>query len=283
MIDKNYLNRIYAQTERELRSMLLGVDIPSFTVAKAERIQFSVRQLINLLNIGTQKWAEQELRKAYQIGVKKARISLEVLGRKPKRMIPDAETRLVDNTVELLVQRNSTIRKTVDDFLRAALLGAQRIESAPIQEFNYDEAADVLDEYMRTALAEEKSRQWLKKKIMDYLLAGIAEGNLININGKMWNLRKYSKMVARTTLRKAQTKATADLCNQYDNDLVEVSDHNTDCEVCKEIEGNIYSLSGRSTTYPTMPMDFPPHPNCEHSLLPTSEEALRVRERWSHA
>jgi hypothetical protein len=95
----------------------------------------------------------------------------------------------------------------------------------------------------------------------------------------MYNLSKYAEMVARTTLAEAQTQATLDQCALYENDLVKVSDHNTICDICKEYEGNIYSLSGNDPDYPMLDESCPFHPNCQHGLLPTSIEEIRVRER----
>ena len=77
-----------------------------------------------------------------------------------------------------------------------------------------------------------------------------------------------------------QTGATLDLCRQYENDLVEVSDHSCDCEECEEYEGNIYSISGTHAKYPALGDSPPFHPNCKHSLHPTSEEAVWARSEF---
>jgi len=93
-------------------------------------------------------------------------------------------------------------------------------------------------------------------------------------------MSKYAKMVARTEIRKAQTDATLDLCRQYENDLVEVSDHGCDCDECEQYEGNIYSVSGTHPKYPPLGETPPYHPSCKHSLLPTSEEAVSIRSQY---
>jgi hypothetical protein len=95
----------------------------------------------------------------------------------------------------------------------------------------------------------------------------------------MYNLGSYAEMVARTTLAEAQTRATLDECALYEEDLVKVSIHGTVCDICKESEGNIYSLSGNDPEYPMLDEPCPFHPNCQHGLLPTSIEEIRVRER----
>jgi len=89
----------------------------------------------------------------------------------------------------------------------------------------------------------------------------------------------YAKALARTTFAEAQTQATLDQCARYENDLVQVSHHGTDCEICKRHEGVIYSISGNDPKYPPLKEKPPFHLNCGHGLNPTSEEAIRVRER----
>jgi len=89
----------------------------------------------------------------------------------------------------------------------------------------------------------------------------------------------YAKAVAQTTFREAQTQATLDQCARYENDLVQVSHHGTDCETCKQYEGKTYSISGNNPKYPKLEGKPPFHLNCRHGLDPTSEEAVSVRER----
>jgi hypothetical protein len=129
------------------------------------------------------------------------------------------------------------------------------------------------------AVKLELSRGALKKQIMERLRQLVGDENFIQIGERMYNLRSYAEMVARTTLREAQTRATLDLCTRYENDLVEVSYHGTDCDICLEYEGKTYSLSGNDPEYPILDEQPPFHPNCKHSILPTSEAEIRVRER----
>ena len=87
----------------------------------------------------------------------------------------------------------------------------------------------------------------------------------------------YAKAVARTTFREAQTTATLDQCARFENDLVQVWDIGTDCEICRRHEGVIYSISGNNPKYPPLKEKPPFHLNCRHGLDSTSEEAIRVR------
>ena len=276
------LERLYGSAASSIVAALKSISLASFSNAEAERIQAQVRLIVASLNVGAEQWARTAIPAAYDIGARKAKAALEILGKKPKRFIADATAqRLVDDATERLIMRNGSIRDSVDDYLNIMLMGANRIRSAQIQEFSAEEAAGAFGEYATTAVVKEQSRGWLMARVREWIRANLVESALIEINGKFWQIRKYAKMVARTELRTAQTKATIDQCNKFDNDLVEVSDHGCDCTLCQEFEGNVYSISGRSMTYPILPAWTPFHPNCQHSILPTSEEAIAVRERYA--
>lgn len=115
--------------------------------------------------------------------------------------------------------------------------------------------------------------------ILDRLMGILGEASFIEINGRNYNLKAYSELVARTTMREAQTDATKELCREYDNDLVQFSKHDSPCEVCAPLEGQVFSVSGTDPDYPELTDDETPpiHPRCEHNLNPTSANALRWR------
>jgi len=146
-----------------------------------------------------------------------------------------------------------------------------------VQEFDYEDMEGEIADLAAQAVKTEVSSGALKKQIMDRLRQLVGDENFIQIGDRMYNLGAYARMVARTTLREAQTQATLDQCATYENDLVEISDHNTDCELCQQYEGNIYSLSGNDPEYPKLEEETPFHPNCQHSMLPTSAEAQEAR------
>jgi len=279
-MNRTELSRIYGEAGRELRQELRSIDISTFDAEKADMIRRKARRLTLALNIAAKNWTDSELAKYYMIGARRARVALEILGKKPRGAGTPKDIIIRDKALETLVKANISIRRTTDQFLEAALFGAQKVRSARVQEFDRNETLRQFGEWGEEAVITEISRGELSKKVFDYLLNQIDDEGFVEINGKFYNPRKYAKMVARTEIRKAQTEATKDLCQQYNNDLIQVSDHGTDCEICQEIEGNIYSLSGRDPEYEMMPIDFPPHPNCLHSILPVSREAIEARKRW---
>ena len=178
-----------------------------------------------------------------------------------------------------LLKATGSIMRTIEQFISAALMGTGATKSiiGVVQEFDYEDMEGEIADLAAQAVKTEVSSGALKKQIMDRLRELVGDENFIQIGERMYNLGAYARMVARTTLREAQTQATLDQCATYENDLVEISDHNTDCELCQQYEGNIYSLSGNDPEYPKLEEETPFHPNCQHSMLPTSAEAQEAR------
>jgi hypothetical protein len=79
-------------------------------------------------------------------------------------------------------------------------------------------------------------------------------------------------------LCEAQTKASLESCRQYENDLVQVSIHQTDCEICMEFENRIFSISGKHPIYPKLVKKPPFHLGCRHCILPTSEAGIALKK-----
>ncbi|EMN60302.1 phage minor capsid protein (plasmid) [Leptospira interrogans] len=96
---------------------------------------------------------------------------------------------------------------------------------------------------------------------------GIEDGNYLEINGRNYNVSSYSEMLTRTRLREAQTAGVRKYAEHTGNDLVQVSDHDTQTEICKKYEGKIFSISGDSKKYPKLEEWTPFHRNCLHVTL----------------
>ena len=271
------LERVYGRAERELKAMLSAIDPLNFDAEKAEKIRRTAQSLAQGLNLAAKEWTETDIPGAYTLGARRARVALEILGRKPRRQLVSKLAIIHMDALETLVKANLSIPRTVDEILQAALVGAQTARSAQVQEFDRRKTLRKFEELGEEAVEAEISRGELKKQIMDYLRRRITEDGLILVKGKYWDARKYAKLVARTELRKAQTEATKNLCAQYENDLVQVSSHGTVCDICIPFEGNVYSISGNDPVYPALTDDPPYHPHCEHSIHPTSHEAIKAR------
>ena len=99
---------------------------------------------------------------------------------------------------------------------------------------------------------------------------------IIDKNGKPRNykIKEYSKMCVYTEAIKSQAKATVDIAIEVESDLVQVSRHFTNCDICSEVEGKVYSISGNDPDFPFMDFELPLHPNCKHTLTVVFRELL---------
>jgi len=283
------LQRIYGAAGHELRTLLLSIDLSTFDGAKAEEIKRKARRIVTYLNGVSGRWTRQTIKVAYEKAAEKTKAQLWKLGRRIPRGIMAARSgpKVVEATADTaLLKATGSIMRTVEQFISVALMGTGATKSiiGAVQEFDYEDVAGWIENLAADAVKKQLSANVLKKEIMDILRGYTTKENFIKIMGKdgierMYNLRSYSEMVAQTTLAQAQTQATIDQCALYENDLVQVSSHGTVCDICKEYEGNIYSLSGNDPDYPMLDEPCPFHPNCAHGLEPTTEANIRYRER----
>ncbi len=96
--------------------------------------------------------------------------------------------------------------------------------------------------------------------------------------GREWDMESYADMVARTVSQEAQRHGMQNRCIERGVDLVQVTEHGTDCEVCAPWEGTILSLQGKTEGYPTVEEAIGDvdttglfHPRCAHALVPYIE------------
>jgi len=92
--------------------------------------------------------------------------------------------------------------------------------------------------------------------------------------------KQTARQVRSYKLRQKQSEAVKNACEQYDNDLVEISSHGTECEVCREFEGKVFSISGKHPIYPKLKKWPPFCQNCGHSASPTSDIAIESRKNY---
>lgn len=87
--------------------------------------------------------------------------------------------------------------------------------------------------------------------------------------GRSWELTSYAEMAVRTSAGRAQVSGTLDRFTAAGRDLVIVSDAPGECEVCRDWEGRVLSISGGTPGYPTVAAATAGglfHASCRHSL-----------------
>lgn len=287
------LVRIYQTAKKAIINDLTGIDVSAYKETEVMKAMKSITGTLAELNRNAQRWTALQIPKSYAHGAKTARIRLEIMGfRSSPRYDRQRHERAMTETRDLILKdldrANATIKRTADTLIHLArttsLTIAQIPETVPIQAFDDPEyLADVFKNWADKAVTEGYSRTWLSKMIKGRLLDNLEGGQFIVAGGRHFTLAYYAEMVARTRLREAQTEATKNMSQEYDSDLVQMSRHANPCaEICKPLEGNIYSLSGTDPDYPVLTAEEEPplHPNCGHSISPTSRTAIAVQERW---
>jgi len=283
---REHVRRISAEYDRvakEIAKELMKIDVAAFKELQVASIQKEIDEMVKGLNRTAIQWANKAGVDAYKEAMTKSMVTLEVLGAGKDPMF-DNKAHL--KTISLyanamtddLLRANLSIKNTVNAFFglaRQANAGLMQIQAFDVGDENI--IADIIEE----TIAQGQARYYASNRIYEYLRLKLLDGQFIDRAGRHFNLRDYSRMVARTRLREMQSEAVKNTCEQYDNDLVQFSQHYQPCPICKPLEGRVFSLSGRHPTYPKLEKLPPIHPNCEHNINPTSEIALEFREKYA--
>ena len=136
-------------------------------------------------------------------------------------------------------------------------------------------------EEVAKGIVEGKARIEVSRRIKERLLR---EGRPVFLDrrGRVWDLDRYSEMVARTTTREAMTQGTINRLREHGIQLAQVSAHHA-ADFCIYYENVIVSIGPEPhSVYPPISAvnGGPPfHPNCVHVLTPFVERLATVDER----
>lgn len=98
--------------------------------------------------------------------------------------------------------------------------------------------------------------------------AGRGVAGCVDKAGRNWNLGNRAQMATRTAVIRSAQKGRAVKYEAAGEDLVVVSDHWQECELCEPWEGRGLSLTGNTTGYPTLDEAQAEglfNPNCRHT------------------
>lgn len=117
------------------------------------------------------------------------------------------------------------------------------------------------------------SPQRIQSTLSKELKAAIGEGKVLIAGSKRYKANTYAELVARTRTREAQSEAAINTIQEFGQDLIQISSHGTDTDICKEFEGKVFSLTGSTRGYPILTDTPPYHPNCKHVIIPYIQAA----------
>ena len=273
------IDRIYGTAGRKIANEMAMMEIGNYQELRAVKTQEKTGDTVKMLNKAAIRWSRKAVPEAYEKAEAIARARLEIIGAVRSEEFPASTHEQtveseIDEMIDVFIKANLSIKINVATFLylaRQAAMGLEQFQAFDMRDEEF------IDDLLDDALKAGETRGYASKTIREYFSERFGEAKFITINGRDYNLRKYADLVAKTRLRTVQTDAVLNSCKEYENDLVEVSAHGTECLICIPYEGNVYSLSGKSTVYPYLDAYPPFHPRCQHSIRPTSEAALEWR------
>ena len=262
------LTTIYTIAQKKLDKMLRSIDLTAFQRYRTEQILKEVNGVVRGLNASAVKWSADAIPIGYERGFDAAGDRLKVMGitrsvNWDAQIHTSAVNILVDETTVRLLVANDSIKKGINYYIRRTqqkILEDKRISQLIAQ-----------------GLIEGQPRKTVSDVILQELRGKLGEEEFITINGRNYQPKHYSKLLARTQTREATTRGTVNTSLQYGNDLVQISAHAGSCNICLPFQGRVYSISGTDPEFRPLDEDPPFHPNCAHILIPTSRKFMQRR------
>jgi hypothetical protein len=226
--DVDLIGNVYGEAAKELTKIFLSVDpIPDFRTSEIPGLLKRVQSIVNRLDRFSITWSRRSVTDAYDDAGAISITKLKALDREPD---PDFDTsihkitkdKFSNATEQDYIEANQSILVTTNIYFE--IVGRAAANLLEIQAWDLRDE-EVISDLLDDAIRRGDSRGAISKKIMEHFRGIIGDEQYIRINARNYNLKKYARMVARTRLRKVQSQSTRNTCDQYENDLVEVSDH----------------------------------------------------------
>lgn len=263
--DIEKLEKHYSSALKNLTKLLKDLD-PKDTL-RIELYNSLIRQvgfIMTELNNYSQEWIEGTLTEVYEQSVASSLVTMGIA-----KDIVEAK----GSQQFSLISRGRVDAIIADTF--EEVLKATSFMEESLKQTIRDIQAEVLRENVALQRGTVTNASALKKRMAEEgfskTLAEESWKGIIDASGKRWDLTTYTKMLARTKLQQTQIEGVkasmAD--NEFGHDLAVISSHGAK-DACKNFEGLIVSLEGRTRGYRTLSevrnsgLIF--HPNCKHSV-----------------
>lgn len=241
--------------------LLVGIGT-QLTEAKKKALVKAIRSQVTVADVAVRDWLVKSIATSYVSGLNTTDLFLKKFDIKvAKEKITIEILKTAGDLKPHLQVVNSLISDAYLDFgttMNGYVKGAEKILNDTLRkQVRQDIALGRLD----GASVREI------KKVVTQTLGDRGFTVLLDRGGNQWELSRYSEMLTRTHLIRANNEATINRAGDFEIDIVEVSTHGATDEICAGYEGKIFSISGKSREYPKLEEEPPFHPNCKHSLL----------------
>lgn len=258
------LAKFYKRAYKKILSEIEGAT--DFGIYNRKAILSQIEVTLKQLGVDVQAFIDYEIPHNYKVGADQAVRQLNSFGGGV----------VVDQGFNLIHQE--AINALLDDTAKAfgeSINGVRRHTQALL--------GNVVKEEIKLRMVEGVLSGESTREIKKYIVSLFKEEGLIALTdraGKTWQLDTYTEMLIRTKSVEARNTGLINRSLENDNDLVQVSDHSGECELCRPWEGKILSITGRTKGYPTLLEAQTSglfHPNCRHAINVYSDISSRTR------
>jgi hypothetical protein len=244
----NRLVKFYEQAEREILDRINRALLRANKTEYLVEMKRNIEAILQQLREGNRTWCEQAIPRVYSQGLYNADAMLKDTGVSIKAgfgaIHQQAAQVLAENAFQRFEDVAQVIGRQVNDIYRE--LALENVRGTVVG----------YDTWKQTA-------RRFREQLAERGVTGFKDRA-----GKMWNMRTYTEMVARTTTMEAHLQGTANRLVEQGHDLVKVSTHRGACELCQPWQGKILSVTGKTEGYPTLEEAKAAglfHVNCRHA------------------
>jgi hypothetical protein len=244
------LVKFYEQAEREIlvqinKTLLAG---KKDELEYLKQMRQNIDAILRQLREGNKEWCMQAIANVYSEGMKNADVMLKDIGATVTAgfgaIHQQAAQVLAENAYQRFEDVVQVIGRQVNDIYRE--LALENVRGTVVG----------YDTWKQTA-------QRFREQLAERGVTGFKDRS-----GRMWNMRTYTEMVARTTTMQAHLEGTANRLVEQGHDLIKVSTHRGACPLCEPWQGKVLSITGKTKGYPTLEEAKAAklfHPNCRHA------------------
>lgn len=261
----------YELRGRRIASLLRKASLTDFQRARYNDLLSQIRAEVKVLDEKASAFAGKETPKAYRRGLALAR-----------SIARDAGNRREINFGSLINKRSVRVlsESIAADLVKGnrSIIAVSQVIIRRTQQRVIEDAA--ISRIIAGGVIGGETRRQTSDAILDGLRARLADGALVEINGRGYRPDAYAELVARTRTREAASQGTINGAASLGMDLVQIDVHGDACPICRSRMGRVYSISGRHADFPKLDARPPFHVNCKCNLYAVTETALRARNQY---
>jgi hypothetical protein len=242
------LSNIFSKSQLRILGIILAVKY--FTKSEKDEALVAIGLELKSLSKRTDSWLDRNISKYYNMG------NTEASG------VIGASTIKTASSKAILQGLKDSASTSINDAITGIHRSSSRILSKAMQA------------KLKARIAEGKVSGETLKQIADSVAGDLSKKGiyLIDSAGRKWDVVNYSELYSRTELMNTYNEGVADQMLQHDVDLAYVTSYaSCQCDICKEWEGKVLSLTGKTKGYPTLEDAYASglfHPRCKHRLRP---------------